>query len=249
LSASRQVGSTCAARVRLGRTFVLRSAAKALVHLSVHLPDIPPPGNPASKSETPTPGRRGAVESHPCPASTLLGLRRAIVRAPPREASSSEMHLGSRNTNSHSQTQRTSAVSRRGFTHRSSSDWTLVPEFPIFPEWRAQGKERRGENNMSHLQPQPLVRIINFRQRSTFGRGGAGSLSGAGPQRNSSPRGPRARRLLVCLALDLSSPMSSSRFALLASLPWTNTLHASQSFPFFQLVVISGVTPVRERYV
>ena len=22
-----------------------------------------------------------------------------------------------------------------------------MPEFPIFPEWRAQGKERRGENN------------------------------------------------------------------------------------------------------
>jgi len=43
-----------------------------------------------------------------------------------------------------------------------------------------------------------------------------GSLTGAGPQRNSSPRGPRARRLLVCLAWDLSSLTPSPRASLLA---------------------------------
>ena len=45
-----------------------------------------------------------------------------------------------------------------------------------------------------------------------------GSLSGAGPERNSSPRGPRARRPLVCLA-------------------WNH----APSFPFSQLVVIKRI--------
>jgi len=47
----------------------------------------------------------------------------------------------------------------------------------------------------------------------------AGGLSGAGPQRNSSPRGPRARRPSVCLAWNLSSLTPSPRFSLLARLP------------------------------
>ena len=46
----------------------------------------------------------------------------------------------------------------------------------------------------------------------------AGGLSVAGPQRNSSPRGPGARRLFVCLAWDLSSLTPFSRFSLLACL-------------------------------
>jgi hypothetical protein len=47
----------------------------------------------------------------------------------------------------------------------------------------------------------------------------AGSLSGASLQRNSSPRDPRARGLLVFLARELSSLTPSSRASLLARLP------------------------------
>jgi hypothetical protein len=57
----------------------------------------------------------------------------------------------------------------------------------------------------------------------TLGSGRAGylrpgSLSGEGPQRNSSPRGPRTRRLLVCLAWVLPSLTPSSCASLLARL-------------------------------
>jgi len=60
------------------------------------------------------------------------------------------------------------------------------------------------------------------------------ALLGAGPQRNSSPRGPRARRLLACLAWNLSSLTSSSRSS---SLP----AFLAMSFPLARLVVIKRI--------